>query len=199
MPKPATAFLFLMSACVGATILLHAQSNAVPDRVERPFVSGGAVFLKLSAGAYRIEGAPEQSIRARWRTRDSRDMGRVRSRLDVKGRNATLVLDGPANNFEADISLPQRTNMVLRLSAGDLQVRGIDGNKDIDLWAGDVTIQVGEAQRYRRVDASVRAGQITAQPFNLTKGGLFRSIEYAGNGPYELRVKLFAGDLKLVH
>jgi hypothetical protein len=122
----------------------------------------------------------------------------VRASVDVKASNAIVYLSGSGNNFGAEIELPERTDLTLRLSAGDLNVRRLEGNKDVDLWAGDVTIEVGEPQRYRKVDATVRVGQITAMPFNLTKGGLFRSVAYAGKGPYELRVRLFAGDLKLV-
>ncbi|MBI2220250.1 MAG: hypothetical protein HYU53_03480 [Acidobacteria bacterium] len=87
---------------------------------------------------------------------------------------------------------------MIRLSAGDLDVRRVEGSKDVDMWAGDVRIEVGEADGYRRVEASVRAGQITSSPFRINKGGLFRSFEYDGKGPHNLRVKLMAGDLKLV-
>lgn len=191
-----------LAACVACTVLASAgalaQSSSNPNRIERPFVSGGKVYLDLSAGAYRIEGTPDRVIRMRWHTQDERDLGRVRASVEVKASNATVYLSGPGNNFGAEIELPERTDLTLRLSAGDLNVRRLEGNKDVDLWAGDVTIEVGEPQRYRKVDATVRVGQITAMPFNLTKGGLFRSIDYAGEGPYELRVRLFAGDLKLV-
>jgi hypothetical protein len=154
--------------------------------------------MDLSAGGYRIEGVPTNEIRVRWTTQDPDDMSRVRAKLDVSGRDATLRLDGPSNNFKASIEVPERTDLVLRLSAGDLEVRRIEGSKDIDVWAGDLTIEVGEADRYRHVSASVRAGEISASPFKVSKGGLFRSFEADGKGPYELRVKLMAGDLKLV-
>jgi hypothetical protein len=176
----------------------RAQSAAEPGRLSKAFVSAGKVFMNLSAGGYRIEGTPDNEIRIRWATRDPDDMSSVRAKLDVNGREATLRLDGPSNNFQGQIEVPERTDMVLRLSAGDLDVRRIEGNKDIDVWAGDLTIQVGDANRYRRVTASVRAGDLTASPFKVSKGGLFRSFEWDGKGPYELRVKLMAGDLKLV-
>jgi hypothetical protein len=192
--------IWLAACLLGAlaSAVAIGQSGSSPDRIERKFVSGGKVYLDLSAGAYRVEGTPDKAIRMRWRTSDQRDLGRVRANVEVKGANATVYLSGPGNNFGADIELPARTDLTLRLSAGDLKVRGLEGNKDVDLWAGDVTIEVGEPQRYRKVDATVRMGQITAMPFNQTKGGLFRSIGYTGQGPYELRVRLFAGDLKLV-
>jgi hypothetical protein len=190
--------LLLLTAALGAGSVGLAQSATESNRLARPFVSSGKVYMDLSAGAYRIEGTKENEIRVRWQTRDSQDMSDVRAKLEVSGREATLRLDGPHNNFRATIEVPERTDLVLRLSAGDLDVRRIEGSKDIDMWAGDVTIEVGEAERYRRVSASVRAGEISASPFRVNKGGLFRSFEFDGKGAYDLRVKLMAGDLKLV-
>jgi hypothetical protein len=199
MPRTGLRLMILVFLVgLALTLTLRAQTNTASTRLERPFGAGGKVYLDLSAGAYRIEGSKDAVVRARWRTKDPRDIDRVRARLDAKGSDATLYLSGPGNNFSADIGVPERSDLTLRLSAGDLSIRGIEGNKDVDLWAGDVTIEVGDPQRYRRVDVSVRAGQITAEPFNQTKGGLFRSVDYAGRGSYQLRVRLFAGDLKLV-
>lgn len=198
MPRFAAALALVAGSCLAVAAALQAQATSGTNRMERAFVTGGKVALNLSAGTYRIEGTPDRTIRARWRTRDTRDLERVRARIDVNGNQAIVRLDGSGNNFGADIDLPERSDLTLTLSAGDLTVRRIEGSKDIDLWAGDVTIEVGDAARYRRVEASVRAGDITAEPFKVTKGGLFRSFEYAGKGPYDLRVRLFAGDLKLV-
>ena len=76
-------------------------------------------------------------------------------------------------------------------------MRGIEGNKRVDSWAGDVSIDIGQPEQYRQVDASVRAGDLNARPFNVSKGGLLRSFSWTGKGPYSLQVKLFAGDLTL--
>ena len=58
-------------------------------------------------------------------------------------------------------------------------------------------IDVGRAEDYNSVDASVWAGDIKAEPFNTVKGGLFRSFEWSGHGPYRLHARLKAGDLRL--
>ena len=38
--------------------------------------------------------------------------------------------------------MPARSDIEIDLSAGDLDLRGIEGNKRVDTWAGDVTIDV---------------------------------------------------------
>lgn len=50
---------------------------------------------------------------------------------------------------------------------------------------------------YRRVEASVWAGELKAAPFRISKGGLFRSFDWRGDGEYRLRAKLKAGELHL--
>ncbi|HSL22080.1 MAG TPA: hypothetical protein VK886_11130 [Vicinamibacterales bacterium] len=190
------------AALLAAVVVLgagtQAQNSRTSDRLERQFAPGGTFHMNLSAGGYRIEGSPDSQIRVRWRTQDPEDMDRVRSNLSVAKSDATLRLDGHGNNFRADISVPERTHLVVRLSAGEIDVRRVEGSKDIDLWAGEVRIETGDADRYRSVSASVRAGEIAADVFRVNKGGLFRSFKYSGKGPYELRVRLFAGEVKLV-
>ena len=44
---------------------------------------------------------------------------------------------------------------------------------------------------------SVRAGDLSAKPFNVMQGGLMRGFKWSGQGRYVLQVKLFAGDLTL--
>jgi hypothetical protein len=43
----------------------------------------------------------------------------------------------------------------------------------------------------------VWAGDLKAPPFQVNKGGLFRSFDWRGKGPYRLHAKLKAGDLRL--
>ena len=83
------------------------------------------------------------------------------------------------------------------MTAGDIRIEDVRGNKDIELHAGDVRIDVGRAEDYNSVDASVWAGDIKAEPFNTIKGGLFRSFEWNGHDPYRLHARLKAGDLRL--
>ena len=51
------------------------------------------------------------------------------------------------------------------------------------MWAGDLTMRVGNAADYGKVDASVRAGDLDMGPFGVSKSGLFRSYETTGTVP----------------
>jgi hypothetical protein len=169
-----------------------------PDRLERPFAKGGRVTMDLSAGAYTIRGGSVESIRVRWKTEDPRDMGAVRTEVAVNGANATLRTRGPKNNFRVEIDVPALTDIYLDLSAGDLTFRGVEGNKRVSMWAGEVTMEVGDPQLYKHVDVTVRAGEIQAAPFGGSRGGLMRSFRWNGGGKYSIIAKLFAGEVRLV-
>jgi hypothetical protein len=117
--------------------------------------------------------------------------------LQVKGPNATVRTRGPGSGFRVN----RRSAAVgsdMTLTAGDLKVHGIEGNKRLSMWAGDVTMEVGDAELYRRVDATVKAGENSPRPFGRSTGGLFRSFRWDGKGKYTIDASLFAGDLKLV-
>lgn len=155
-------------------------------------------MMDLSAGSYTIRGGAVDSIRVRWETRDPRDMSSVRTDVVVTGTNATLRTRGPKNNFKVSVDVPAVADIQLDLSAGELTLRGIEGNKSVSMWAGEVTVEVGDPQLYRRVDLTVRAGEIQASPFGATRGGLLRSFRWDGTGKYTLIARLFAGEVKLV-
>jgi hypothetical protein len=175
-----------------------AQESARLPEVVKPFAPAGAIHLDLSAGDYTIKGTDEGSIRVAWTTRRDRDSSRVWADIQVRGTNATVRTRGAGNGVRVQIDVPRRSDLDITLTAGDLTIRGIEGNKRLSMWAGDVTMELGDAELYRRVDASVRAGEISAQPFGRSTGGLFRSVRWDGKGKYTINASLFAGDLKLV-
>ena len=187
------------SAIVAALELAaSAQEARRNDQVERPFARGGQIVMDLSAGGYTIRGGAVDSIRLRWSTRDPRDMSSVQAEVAVSGKNATVRTRGPKHNFRVDIDVPAVADLQLELSAGEVNLKGVEGNKSISMWAGEVTMEVGDAQLYRRVDLTVRAGEIDARPFGGSRGGLLRSYRWDGAGKYTIVARLFAGEVRLV-
>jgi DUF4097 and DUF4098 domain-containing protein YvlB len=119
-------------------------------------------------------------------------------KLTTNGNSADLRVENtPHDNFHATIEVPALTDLRIRLTAGDLRVSGIKGDKDIEAHAGDLNISVGSSSDWGDVDASVTAGDINASPFRASKGGLFRSLRWQGPGKYKLHAHLMAGDINL--
>ena len=187
--------LVVAAAGLVASLGLPASADAQDRTVQRSFAQGGTAHLDLSAGEYEITASPDETIRAVWRT-EGRDDD-VDVRIEVRGGRADVEIDGPSSNFHVELQLPRRTNVVIELSAGELELSGIEGSKDVSARAGEIRIAIGDREQYRRVDASVRIGELAAEAFDVTKGGFFRSFEWSGKGQYDLRAHLTVGELRL--
>jgi hypothetical protein len=193
--------LWLLIACLTLALNASGQKTA-PDKnegnVEQKFSSGGRVAIHLEAGSYVVRGGDSEKIAISCQTDTPDQLKKVRVKIKIDGTNATVVVRGtPHNNFHATIDIPSRSDLWLRLSAGELRIEGIEGNKDIEAHAGDVQINVEHPEQYGHRDASVLAGSIDATAFGVSKDGLFRSFSQSGPGKYRLHAHLAAGDLVL--
>lgn len=192
-----SALVALCAACLFA-IAAGAQGALEEPQLWRPFAAGGRIHLDLSAGDYTVKGTDEGRIQLRWHTRRGRNDDRVRADILLNGTQATVRVRAPKDRFRMQIDVPSRSNLDMTLTAGDLDIRGIEGDKRLSMWAGDVTMEVGPVEQYRRVDASVRLGEVSGRAFGKSSGGIFPSVRWDGKGKYTIDVNLFVGDLKLV-
>jgi hypothetical protein len=189
--------LALTAAALALAATLPAEQPGPSSSLERRFEPGGQVKMDLSAGEYHIVGSDEDRILIEWSVRDAGRLSEVRVSADVDGSKATIRSRGPSNHFSVTITVPSRSDLDVRLTAGDLEIEGIEGNKEIRSRAGDIDIDLVRPEDYARVEASLWAGDLRAEPLGITKGGLFRSFEWEGKGRYGLYVSLLAGDVRL--
>jgi|SRR5579863_1477166 hypothetical protein len=168
-----------------------------PFEVDLPYDQ--KLTLDLRSGDYHVVGSTAEKISVRT-TGDHAEKGRDMS-LTFKHMNshAELRLTGGATNNgpTIQIEVPKSSNLIVRLPFGDLSIDGVSGDKDVEMHAGDLNIEVGDPASYAHVDASVGAGDINAGPFGESKDGLFRSFEKSGTGRYRLHAHIGAGDLNL--
>ena len=147
-----------------------AQSRDRPsESLDAPFIAGGQISMDLSAGEYRISASPDNQIHLQWSVRNRSQLRDVEAYADVDGSDATIVMDGPSNNFRVTIAVPVRSDLSIELSAGELSVEDIVGDKDIRLSAGELRIDVGRPDDYSHVEASVWAGELKAPPFGKSR------------------------------
>lgn len=189
---PITLFAVL---CFG-TALAAAQDVQV-DRtgnhpVEARFQPSGRIRMELCPGGIELVGSDEPVLRV------SDFRGDARVRIDVTGDHADLRLSGcQHSNFRARIELPKSSALYVRMFAGQLDVRDVTGDKNIELSFGQLNIDAGKSEDYAKVDASVNSGAIDASPFDVHKGGLFRSFDQTGPGKYRLHAHVGAGQIEL--
>jgi hypothetical protein len=190
--KPMVSLAILVAAVLCRSAFVQAQSTANSN--EKPFVSGGRIAMYLEGGDYEVRPAADNHIRVTL----SGNIGNAKVELNTNGTHADVtVKDTPHNNFHAIIEVPKVADLSIRLSAGNLVVAAITGNKDIESHAGNAEISVGDPNDYSSVDASVMAGNIDADAFGGSKSGLFRHFKWSGRGKYTLHAHLAAGNLEL--
>jgi hypothetical protein len=175
-----------------------AAQDLVPEaHVENKFAAGGSIQMHLAPGDYIISGTPAEHVRVTYRPAGT-SSGPVQVELQAAGSSASLrVRRAHHHNFHAEIEVPQRSDLFIRLGAGHLNVQGVSGSKDIEAHVGDVNVDVRRPEDYREVDASVAIGDLTAPAFNVSKDGFARSFKTHGPGPYRLHVHVGTGDLRL--
>jgi hypothetical protein len=168
-----------------------------PQGFAAEFPAGGLLQVRLRSGDVKIVGGAENRIAVRYEGANADRGHEVAVSLDRKAQGGgRLSIDGgPRDHLRIIVEVPRQLNLDVRMPAGSLAISGITGDKTIGLHAGEVLVEVGAPEQYAHVDASVMAGEISARPFGVDKGGLFRSFEMSGKGPYRLNAHLFAGDL----
>jgi len=190
-------FMFLTLTALGLARATEVSEVGKPT-FEAEFPSGGQLRLHIRSGDVTIRGSSNNAVKVHYEGSRSDQINDVRVDWKNEGSTGNLSISGgPRNNFGIIVEVPKDCDLRLRVFAGDVQVKDVSGNKDIELWAGDLTIDVGNPDDYRAVDASVRAGDLEAGPFHQSKGGMFRSFEYSGNGKYRLHAHTTFGDIEL--
>lgn len=183
---------FVVVVC--AAILYAGWHRDRSTQFEADFQPGGEVTLDLSVGGYTIQGTTENKIRVEV---DPDDKDYVRSEIALNGNHAKVVVEGPSNNFNATVYVPQRSDLTVYQTIGELRVRGIEGNKNLGLNIGKISVDVVDPAKVKSVSASVKIGNVHAAPWHLGRGGFFRSFRAGGQGTYNLSATLDIGEIEL--
>jgi len=187
--------LLLVTFSTGALI---SQDKKVEETGKSPVVtkvsSGGRIRMELCSSGIELLGHEEDTLRVSY----DPERGNVKVRIQVAGDQTELsVRDCPRNNFTLRVEVPKSTALYIRMFAGELNVRDVVGDKDVELHFGQLSMDVGKAEDYHRVSASVNSGELDAPAFNVSKGGLFRSFAQTGSGKYRLHAHVGAGEIDL--
>ncbi len=190
----------LLSAFIGQSMLPAWASADEPSAnpTTLTFAQGGTIRVTLKTGAVEIVGTSDDKIRVSWQSAPSEQGKRVRIDLQqASAKEAEVEVDGPGNHTQYRIEVPRRSNLVVSMQAGDLGVRGVLGNLSANLLAGNLDLRIAGPNDYRAVSGSVTTGGLTAKPWYVDKGGLFRSFETSGTGEFEIKAHVLAGQLTI--
>ena len=155
------------------------------------------MVLHLGAGDATVVSNPSaKEIVVTTETQSEEKLNDIKVGVKVTGDSAVVHVTGPHNRFRYKVEIPTAANLKVRMSAGDLKVSGVDGDTDIEVHAGDCTIELGTApENFGPINLSVKAGDVSAGPFKASKGGLFRHFHDERVAKYRFHAHVGAGDL----
>jgi len=137
------------TSCLLATALALSVTSGtaqtkldVKDIENHPFTadfnSGGKLRMHLRSGDFHIVGGPDNKITVRITGRNAYRASDMRVQLEGSNNSADLTVSGgPKNDLEVTIEMPRKTGLYVRMSAGNLELRHVTGDKDAELHAGE--------------------------------------------------------------
>lgn len=167
----------------------------------RDFVASGFVHVRLKVGDLHIRRGDSNKISLRYtvKSHHEKNVKEARVDFDVHGSDATIEFrapDGDNTSFDAELEVPQNTNLDVHNKVGDLTVDEVEGDKDLSLGVGDIRV-ANRNPEYRLVNASSGIGDVNGDGYGTTSGWLGKSLKYHGDGKYELRAHVGVGDIRL--
>jgi len=167
----------------------------------REFAAGGFLHVRLSVGDMHIKRGDTNKISLRYTIKSSREknLKEASVNFDVRGNDATIEFHSPSSSntqFDVELEVPQNTNLDAHVKVGDVTVEDVEGDKDLSLGVGDISVGSGGAG-YRLVNASTGIGDVHGEGYGEPSGWLGKKLKYHGEGKYELRAHVGVGDIRL--
>jgi hypothetical protein len=202
-----TAVILFMAMVLAGSASLFAQKSY---SVSKSLPTHGSLSMEVNVGEVRIERSDETrtirlSIDPRGGNYDEAAMQSWIRRFDVAGDHAAIVLYLP--NLHRDsgsspcmtISLPTYTDLKFEMGAGQLTVKGIEGNKDLHVDVGQLTVGVEDRAEYHEIHTSSKLGQAEDEVWQQRAGGFFPSTNRtSSSGPYTLNATVDIGQVNVV-
>jgi len=182
-----------------------AQTKVPCDQtLTAPLRSSAVLVIDSRPAGLEIVGTDQEAIHVTCRGGNNEDTARhILLQFSANPDGGRLTVEGShvshGNNLQVRIEVPWKTNLRVRMSAGEVRVEEIKGDKDIDLYAGQITVSSAHEWNYRSVNASVAIGEVRAPVYDADKGGFFRSFtKRTAEGEYRLRAHVTTGEIDLV-
>lgn len=198
LPAAAIAGSMLLSAAASAEVLGNCYKP-----IEAPLHARSDLVIEARPAELQISGTDAETIRISCTVSDrhpNQGMDVVLRYTGIADAGKLQVEHGAINNsgLIVRIEVPRQTNLRIHMPAGEIDVSQVAGDKDIGLYAGQLTITGANPAAYHLVDASVSVGEVDASAWNVDKGGFFRRFRReTPGGEYHLRAHVTTGEIDL--
>ena len=168
------------------------------ETLDAPLHPHESLTIDSRPAGIQVVGTDKEAITVTCTSNDADVARHVKMRLT----GAKLTISGTQvrnGNLQIRVEVPRKTNLRVMMPAGEVKVEDVAGDKDIDLYAGQITISSTRDWDYRRIEASVDIGQVNASAYGVSKGGFFRSFSNKSpDGEYRLWAHVITGQIDLI-
>jgi hypothetical protein len=189
------AAVLLFASSVG----LAQQAGTCMDRFRVPLQPGATLTIHARPAGIHVVASDRSEILVTCTMKDRDFADEVH--LEFSGTQASgklTIHGGPSGNVELRIEVPRETGLRIESPAGQITVDQVEGNKEIELDAGQIVVSGVTDAEYHSIDASVDIGHVGASSFGIDRGGFFRSFRKDNSGGrYHLRAHLLTGEIVL--
>lgn len=174
------------------------------ETVKASLQSRATLWIDSRPAGLQIVGTDRDEIHVSCTAGNEEDAERAQLHFTSTKEGGRLSIGGTRlhqgnNSLDVKIEIPRRTNLSVRMMAGEVRIEEVKGNKDIELGAGQITISSIHNEDYRSVKASVSIGEVQARAFGADKGGFFRSFSRTNlKGEYRLSAHVTTGEIDLL-
>lgn len=168
---------------------------------EAPLRARSALTIHSRPAGLEIVGTDKAAIHVTCVSKRPAEAEQIHMRFAEHDENGTLTVRGRSNegSVEIRIEVPRKTSLRIRMPAGQVKVDEVAGDKDIDVYAGQISISSTHLWDYRRVHASVDIGDLKAQVYGADRGGFFRTFsKQSETGEYSLHAHVMTGQIELL-
>jgi hypothetical protein len=176
--------------------------------MSKNLAANGTLVLDMNVGEVRIVRSDEQkticlTIEPHGFYDDATVQSWVR-RFEVAGDRASIELKLPKHTDNHDgarvtISLPSETDLKLQLGVGELSVKGIEGNKDLHVGIGQLTVGIKDSAKYNEIRTGTKIGNAQDGIFHQHSDGFFPKTQHSSlQGIYKLNATVGIGDVNVV-
>jgi DUF4097 and DUF4098 domain-containing protein YvlB len=178
--------------------LCYAKDKYSETKAQEWNIADGAKLdVQLRFGDLHVISTDDAHLSIRYTTHSTHaDFSRkVQARFLVTPNSATLKLTAPRDgSVDVELRVPSRSDLHVRVSAGDVSIDPVQGSLDVETHAGDIRIRLPEHVDLGVLDASTHAGDVNA-PFGKPHGWIGGKLDYDGGGKYRIHAHTFAGDI----
>lgn len=192
------------AALLACSVAGFAETKIPCDQtVSSPLQSRAVLQIDSRPAGLQIVGTDQDAIHVSCTGGSDETVRNVVLHFSPTANGGKLSIEGERflrenNGLQVKIEVPRRTNLSVRMLAGQVTVEEVKGDKDIDLAAGQIVIASIHDGEYRSVNASVVVGQVQARAFGADKGGFFRSFSRTNtSGDYRLEAHVTTGQVEL--